>query len=90
MRRKTPTAPEREGGEIVRSGSDGPTPCSSKPQPSEWLRVPAGKPPAIHRAQLLETADRYDRISGFEASAAMYRRHADLIRRGRFIQARPR
>ena len=90
MQRKTPTAPRREGGVIVKSGDDGPTPNCPQSQPSERLRISSYAQPAILAALMLEKAAAYDVTPGLEAMAAVYRSRADLIRRGCFTQARPR
>ena len=91
MKNETPTAlGRREGGRIVRSSSDVPTPNRYQSQPPEYVQVPAGIPPGVHRTQLLERADLYEVTAGLEAFAVVWRKRADLISRGCFIQARPR
>ena len=90
MKNETPTAlGRREGGRIVKTSRDVPTPNHLKSQPSEYVRVPAGIPPGVHRAQLLEKADLYAVTAGFEAFAVVWRKKAELISRGCFVQARP-
>ena len=86
MKRKTPAAPKREGGEFVKSGDLGFTPTQPKSQPSEWLRVPRYAHPSDHASQMLEKADVYEATAGLEHMASVFRSRADLIRRGRFWQ----
>ena len=91
MKNETPTAlGRREGGRIVRSSNDVPTPNRHQSQPPEWLRISPYAQPAVLVGYLLDRAAVFDVTPGLEAMAPIYRARADLIRRGRFIQARPR
>ena len=91
MKNETPAAlGRREGGRIVKTGNDVPTPNRHQSQPPEWLRISPYAQPAVLVGYLLDKADVYEVTPGLEAMAPIYRARADLIRRGRFIQARPR
>lgn len=90
MKNETPTAlGRREGGRIVKSGDDGPTPNRHQSQPPEWLRISPNAQPTVLVGYLLERAAVYEVTPGLEAMAPVYRSRADLIRRGHFVQARP-
>jgi len=86
MKRKTPTAPKREGGNIVRSGDRRVTSNSPKTQHAGPARVPAWAIPSLYASQLREAAERLDCVAGFEAYAAKNRRDADLIEWGHYCQ----